>query len=46
MYVKEFAKDLDKHLETVSRLVSRAAMRRVALIAPIRRMLSEGMGRG
>ena len=27
--VKEFAEDLDKHLETVSRLVSRAAMRRV-----------------
>jgi hypothetical protein len=27
--VKELAEDLDKHLETVSRLVSRAAMRRV-----------------
>jgi hypothetical protein len=27
--VKEFAEDLDKHLDTVSRLVSRAAMRRV-----------------
>jgi hypothetical protein len=26
--VKEFAGALDKHLETVSRLVSRAAMRR------------------
>jgi chromosomal replication initiation ATPase DnaA len=27
--VKEIAEDLNKHLETVSRLVSRAAMRRV-----------------
>jgi hypothetical protein len=27
--VKELAEDLDKHPETVSRLVSRAAMRRV-----------------
>ncbi len=27
--MKEFAEALDEHLETVSRLVSRAAMRRV-----------------
>ena len=42
--MKEFAEALDKRLEKVSHLEGRAAMRNVALIAPIRRMLSEGMG--